>query len=342
MHQNRLDFIDFAKAFAILSIVLYHYSEAYAEGVWAKAVMLGGTGVHLFFILSGFGLAVSAAKLGILDFYKKRFLRILIPYYIIILLIYFVNKIIPLYPETGLYALFGHLFFYKMFDESIIFSLGDHFWFISTIIQFYLIYPLIIYLRNKASTSVFLLFSLLISTIYWIATAVFEVSHLHIYESFFLQYLWEFNLGIVLAERYRQQGQLFWQQNPLLLLIIAVLGLGLMALMVVKGGQIGKTFNDVPASLGYLALTCLCFWFIAKIKVALDFFIYIGKISYELYLTHMFIFFLAYELSLLLIETQLSLLSALLIVFPFALIFAHYYASLMGYIYAFLQKTPGK
>lgn len=95
MKKQRIEYIDFAKGFAILSIVLFHFCYPYVSGMWSKVVMIGGTGIQMFFFLSGFGLGLSSQKTGIYYFYKKRFIKILLPYYLIIVLIYFVNSIYP-------------------------------------------------------------------------------------------------------------------------------------------------------------------------------------------------------------------------------------------------------
>lgn len=138
MNKRRIEFLDFAKGFAILSIAIFHYSQPYTTGLWSKAIMIGGTGVHLFFILSGFGLGLSSTKLSFTTFYLKRFSKILIPYYFAIALICIINEGYQLYDKNTLYAIGGHFFLYKMFDEKIIGSYGYHFWFISTIVQFYI------------------------------------------------------------------------------------------------------------------------------------------------------------------------------------------------------------
>ncbi|MDX8405085.1 MAG: acyltransferase, partial [Mariprofundus sp.] len=142
--------MDFAKGFAILSIVLMHYCTPYVEGVWSKIIMLGGTGVHLFFVISGFGLGLSLYRLGVLAFYRKRFTKVLLPYYLAIITIFTVNLFYPVYPSDSWYALGGHLFLYKMFDETIENSFGLHFWFISTIVQFYIIFPLLLMDKTSA------------------------------------------------------------------------------------------------------------------------------------------------------------------------------------------------
>ena len=143
VRSGRIEFLDFAKGCAMLSIVLYHYFRGFFPGIGDKIVMAGGAGVHLFLILSGFGLALSGRQLSVSAFYRKRFSRVLVPYFLAITLIFLINLFLPLYPDAGLYAYLGNILFFKMFDESIINSFGGHFWFLSTIIQFYLAYPLL-------------------------------------------------------------------------------------------------------------------------------------------------------------------------------------------------------
>lgn len=339
MTNERLDFIDFAKGFAILSIVLFHYSQPYAFGLWAKAIMVGGTGVHLFFILSGFGLGLSSTKMESLTFYKKRFSKILIPYYFIILIIYFTNEVFQIYQGNSLYAIGGHLFLYKMFDERIMGSYGYHFWFISTIIQFYVAFPLIVKFKNRTSRISFFLISLLISIVYWVLITVLNVSHLRVCNSFFLQYLWEFNLGILLAERYLKCGEVFWNKRISVLLLYSMLGLGLMGIMVLKGGRLGQTFNDLPASIGYLCLTSASYILISNVQQILSFFIYVGKISYELYLIHMLFFLLANKLILESTNSGSSIFTSLFIVLPISIIAAKGYSFLINIIYRYFKVS---
>lgn len=339
MTRDRLDFIDFAKGFAILSIVVFHYSQPYTSGFWSKAIMIGGAGVHLFFILSGFGLGLSSTKMELSVFYQKRFSRVLIPYYIAILLIFIVNEIYPIYGDTGLYGLGGHIFLYKMFDERIMGSYGYHFWFISTIVQFYVAFPLIIKIRKRLSSKNFLLLSLLVSLLYWILISVLHMSHLRVCNSFFLQYLWEFNLGIVWAEKYLASGEQFWRKNSLILLGVAVAGIGLMALMVLKGGWLGRTFNDIPASIGYLGLVAFTYSIAAKMKISLSVFSFVGKISYELYLLHMLVFILINELILKSLFQASNIYASLLVVLPVSVLISNCYSFLISRLYVVARRN---
>ena len=142
--MKKLEIINFLRGFAIFTIVLMHCVQGYLDGVMHKAVSLGGAGVHVFILCSGFGLYLSYLNkpVGYIDFLRKRFSKIYFPYVIVI----------ALYSLWGLYnvgsinwnEVASHIFLYKVFDNQLDISINYHFWFISTIIQFYLFFPLII------------------------------------------------------------------------------------------------------------------------------------------------------------------------------------------------------
>jgi len=292
--SGRIEFLDFAKGCAMLSIVLFHYFRGYFPGLGDKAVMVGGAGVHLFLLLSGFGLALSTQRLAASFFYRKRFSRILLPYFLVVTLIFALNQFIPLYPGSGLYAWLGHILLFKMFDESIINSFGGHFWFLSTIIQFYLVYPLLDRCLRTMDNNWFALSGLAISMGYWLLLACTGMAGLRVGTSFFLQYLWEFCGGMVLARLFVARDYRFWQQQPIFLLLAGLVGLGLMGAMALKGGTVGKVFNDIPSAIGYTSLVAFLYTVLAPssqvgtwLRKGL---LFTGSISYEIYLTHMLIF----------------------------------------------------
>jgi len=342
MYKERFDYIDFAKGFAIFSIVLFHYCQPYTSGIWSKAIMIGGSGAHLFFVLSGFGLRLSAT-VDASTFYKKRFVKILLPYYLVVLTIYIINTIYPIYEDNGLYALFGHLLLYKMFDESIMTSFGYHFWFLSTIIQFYIAFPLIILLQQKVNTVSFIGITLLISILYWLTITYFNLTDLRIYNSFFLQYLWEFSAGMVLVKYYKDKNILFWEQKNIVLFSVAILGISTMAIMALKGGSIGKVFNDIPASIGYLSLSALLFSiskeYIHPIK---NFFISVGKFSYELYLIHMLIFVLMNNSFEILTGNTSNIFIGLFVILPLSIILSTFIHRLFSSILRGTQQINNK
>lgn len=256
---NRLDFIDFAKGVAIFSIIAFHFMMPFAEGWLAKAIVAGGAGVHLFFLLSGFGLGFSVNRFSFTVFFRKRFTALLVPYYLAILLITAVNLIIEPDQAIDIYALAGHIFLFKMFDEAIINSFGLQFWFISTIIQLYLLFPILLLLQKRFGNHVFFTLALCASIAYWILVYAFELENLRIFNSSAFQFLWEFALGMLLAERYRHEGYRFWEQPSGRLLACGISGMALMAGMAIFGGASGKVFNDIPAALGFGALTAFAY-----------------------------------------------------------------------------------
>jgi peptidoglycan/LPS O-acetylase OafA/YrhL len=80
-------------------------------------------------------------------------------------------------------------------------SFGVHFWFISTIIQFYLVFIPMCKIKEKVKNNLmFAAIFLVASAIWWIFCFVMGVTDIRVWNSFFLQYIWEFAIGMVLAD----------------------------------------------------------------------------------------------------------------------------------------------
>ena len=106
MIQNRqkIDYLTFARGFSILTIVLYHFLQRMDLGrILSEAIKFGGTGVHLFILLSGFGLTLSHSQ-GLKEYYRNRFLKILIPYYVLVVIAATINFFVPIYKDAGFYV----------------------------------------------------------------------------------------------------------------------------------------------------------------------------------------------------------------------------------------------
>ena len=142
--MKRSKLIDYLRGYSIFTIVIMHLCMGYASGTMSKALAFGGAGVHVFILCSGFGLYLSYLKkpLRYDDFLKRRFGKVWIPYAIAVLLWGAWNLV-----SKGVFPLkevCSHLFLYKMFSNELDISLCYPYWFISTIIQFYLFWPLIV------------------------------------------------------------------------------------------------------------------------------------------------------------------------------------------------------
>lgn len=144
MEKERLEIIDYLRGLAIFTIVLMHCVQPHLDGVLHKAASFGGAGVHVFILCSGFGLYLSYLNkpLGYWNFLKKRFGKVYVPYIIVIAL--FAIWEFYKFGVVDWKAVASHVLLYKMFDSELDISICYPFWFISTIIQFYLCFPLII------------------------------------------------------------------------------------------------------------------------------------------------------------------------------------------------------
>ena len=173
---------------------------------------------------------------------------------------------------------------YKMFDNHLIGTYGYQLWFISTIIQFYLLFSLIVYLRSRLPGLSFLWVGLLISWSWALLILLLHKEELRNWNSFFLMYFWEFILGMYCAERYLKNGYAFWKISKSFLVMIAIAGLAIYSLMAIQFGRAGKIFNDLPGLFGYAALCILVYSL--HIKTINRFILFTAKISFSIFLIH--------------------------------------------------------
>ncbi len=282
----KLDEMDYLRGFSILTVVLMHLSFYFHQipEMALKIAGIGGTGVHAFFLCSGIGLYLSyeKRKMTYVQFLKRRFSKIYLPYIIIVLISFFIPWMYK--KEDRVAALMSHVFLYKMFIPEYEESFGVHFWFISTIIQFYFLFiPLYRIMKRCKNNKVFGCIMLLISVIWWCICWLLGLSEIRIFKSFFLQYLWEFALGMILADKLLDGKKLV--VTVLQLIVFATVGMALQLVMALSSESL-KLFNDIPALVGYISLALLVmkFDFIRQICIK------ISDFSFEFYLVHIIVF----------------------------------------------------
>lgn len=153
--QFRLD-INGLRAFAVISVVLYHFGVPYVSG--------GFVGVDVFFVISGFlmtGIVLERVDhKGVLDFYIARFLRI-VPALLVVVIILMAFGMLALstneYEVLSKNAIASLLFYSNnyyaihssYFDPSSELNFLLHTWSLSAEWQFYILYPLLVILIKK-------------------------------------------------------------------------------------------------------------------------------------------------------------------------------------------------
>jgi peptidoglycan/LPS O-acetylase OafA/YrhL len=263
--------------------------------------MLGYQGVHIFFILSGFGLTYS--KILKPDeswsiFMRKKFFRLYPTYWILLA----VSWIIPRLRSDLFFGYFDWWSFWRSFiilDKAIPFS-----WFMFPLIQFYLCFFLLFKFLQKFSIKQFILNSFLIKITYTFLVLIlgFNVFFPIIGEFGYPGYLaisrlFEFCLGMAMAKVYASNPTLlinYLTKPATIALAIIFEILGIMAsfkffneikfLGVVL--PLGLSFYDAFIGFGLFVIVFnFCRILINFSDLTARFLTGISPISYELYLT---------------------------------------------------------
>lgn len=281
--EGKINYIDYLKSFSILMIVDMHLIQIYMTFIPSKiklAASFLGAGVHVFFFLSAMGLYLSYIKKeqSYTDFVKNRFLKIYIPYIIIIIISFF----IPIMYDGNdrLIALMSHIFCFKMLSNKYTVSFGEQFWFISTIMQFYLLFVPLCKFKKKIGNKKFIVLSFIISIMWQFFLSKFNIND-RVLGSFFLQYLWEFSLGMITAEFiYKRKIIKIGYKKLLLLFLISIIYYIFFSIINLKA------FNDYGAFLSFLIIGIVA----SSFKYSRKAMVLCAKHSYELFLIHILIF----------------------------------------------------
>jgi len=182
--KSRILELDGIRGIAILSVLCFHYISmdgAVAPGSISerlqRLVILGGTGVDLFFVLSGFligGILLDAKDSSryFSTFYVRRFFRIFPVYYAwiaaYILAAAFGGKRLLALSHSGVappldFDIYNHfLFIQNCFIDRLHGLAGawfDHTWSLAVEEQFYLVIPLLVWVLSRRALKFFLFFA---------------------------------------------------------------------------------------------------------------------------------------------------------------------------------------
>lgn len=166
-HNARITALDGVRGLATLIVLVSHFlfQDLYGQEWWWGIVQSGWMGVDLFFVLSGFLITgILLHKKGrsdyFRDFYRRRVLRIFPLYYLAILLSALAILLIDQQPHR-LNDGYNSLLWYVFFVPNIGMALGNdwawqtnwvgmaHLWSLAVEEQFYIVWPLVIYLLPR-------------------------------------------------------------------------------------------------------------------------------------------------------------------------------------------------
>ncbi|MHC1727365.1 MAG: acyltransferase family protein [Syntrophobacteraceae bacterium] len=150
--------LDTVRVLAMLGIFLHHLWKTVIpvpddtiQRMLDPAFSAASDGVILFNFISGFLLALpylgpeQRPAIGYRQFLQKRFLRVIPPYYLALLLFTPANILRFGYPLAPAFdMLVQHLLFINALDYSNMFTNFSPFWYLSQLAQFYLLFPLIL------------------------------------------------------------------------------------------------------------------------------------------------------------------------------------------------------
>jgi peptidoglycan/LPS O-acetylase OafA/YrhL len=133
------------KGLGILTVVFAHFAYMLvtnADFLFPLSI-IAGVGVDLFLFMSGYGLTVGMLKkpLPILEFYKRRVIKIFIPFWVAIIIIFAANAIFLDVTYPASYMIRSMLGWFPTaigFDD-----VNSPFWYITWMMMFYILFPLV-------------------------------------------------------------------------------------------------------------------------------------------------------------------------------------------------------
>ena len=211
--QNYRPDIDGLRAFAVIFVLLYHAFPNFTPG--------GFIGVEVFFVISGYLISTNIyiglknKSFSFLDFYSRRIRRIFPALIVVLITVYFIGWLCLLPKEfelLGKHILASTVFIsnFSFWNEAGYFDVNSsfkpllHLWSLGIEEQFYIFWPLFLYLAYKAKLNLLVIALIILAlSFFW---NIFEttINHNHVADFYSPQTrIWELIIGAVLA--YREQ-----------------------------------------------------------------------------------------------------------------------------------------
>jgi peptidoglycan/LPS O-acetylase OafA/YrhL len=278
------------RAIAVLFVFIFHLNESWLPG--------GFIGVDIFFVVSGFLISsIILSKLdnksfSFIEFYKSRIKRIVPAYYFLLIVVAIIGLFIIL--STDIYTFRKSLFWSTVFNSNYYFSTLDtyfgakssenpflHTWTLAIEMQFYLFLPLLLFFTKRKWLFKLILFLTIILFTYSSIEILINNNKNSMYFSL-LARIPEFFIGVLTAILIKE-GKVFKKNK----VIPSILGL---CLLVVSAIFINEN-SPFPGVLSIIPCIGTAFLIIAPPNPIRNFLsgkalVFIGEISYSLYLWH--------------------------------------------------------
>lgn len=323
--KSHLQFLDGLRGYAILMVIIAHSTTHFVLSGSIKAESLspillsifwkGGLGVTLFFLISSFTLTYVYQKgLEPKKFYIKRYFRIAPLYYLGIIIYGFLIYQIKL--PQDLLKLISNLFFVHGLSSDWNNSVVPGGWSIGNEFLFYFIFPVLISRLNTLNKLVIsFCFSIILAKIALILIHKYLNSDASLLRENFFLFLPTFLIGMISA------SIVFGKKEKLTKLSIAFLTSIVLAQIV---------FGFVIYTDTYFSVIC-AFILVLLAKGSLSFLItkqlvFLGKISYSLYISHFLILHLIDYLNLVspFENLYVNIIYRVLIILTFAIVISNF------------------
>ena len=307
--------IDGLRAIAVISVIIYHLNENWLSG--------GFLGVDIFFVISGFlitGIIITEIQqnsFSLKQFYTRRIKRIYPAFITVMALVSFIASVIFIYNDFNklrktieLAIAFLSNFYLGLtqgyFDLSANENPVLHIWSLAVEEQYYLIFPLILILAYKKFREIkvlfiitLILFFILLATSFIPANFYKEVLHQpNIYYLSNLRFP-ELLVGSLLAiyHNLSNKVQLSKQVNNILAILSTLLLFSCLFLMNNDIAYIPGITLILPCIFTALIIHTTSQNNIIKLCLSNKVIVFIGKISYSLYLYHWIFIAFAYYIT---------------------------------------------
>lgn len=273
------------KGFAILVIIFAHigYSLSTDSQFLFPLSVLAGVGVNLFLFLSGYGLTFSELHKGngIIGFYIKRLLRLFIPFWIVLLVLFLLDYFLLGGSYSKEYIVKAILGIFTRADIPT--DINSPLWYFSFILFYYLFFPLVFSKRYTWATA------LVLYAAVWLVVKM-DLPFFADVMRFYQVHMLAFPLGILAAAYLQKPKSILFEIQKIYsrferyLYHILIIGLSILIGYLAIHSNVGALPHIEEATSLFTMFVIIALFIVKKREFKV--FSLFGFFSYEIYLFH--------------------------------------------------------